>query len=167
MKKTTLVPVYDNDNNIISRVNYNENLDYWDGSNWTCGSAERHLGITRLRDGRYVLIHGTQWQGESPTAEVVTDQEALNAILRTGHDEMLDNDPRFRPLKRLLGSDAAEDEIGEDIIEITTSKPLRASGTSSYSITISPSEVDALGATLGDILELTIRRIGLPRGDGK
>ena len=45
---------------VIARVEYNNNLDFWDGHNWTCGSTGRHLGLTQLRDGRFVLIHGTQ-----------------------------------------------------------------------------------------------------------
>ena len=42
------VNVYE-DGKVIARVQYNDNLDYWDGKNWTCGSIGRHLGLTRLR----------------------------------------------------------------------------------------------------------------------
>jgi len=80
------VSVYDGEK-IIGQVDYNSCLDHWDGHNWTSGSTGLHLGITRLRkSGKYVLIHGTQWQGEKDRAEVVTDEEALQAIL--------DNDPK-------------------------------------------------------------------------
>ena len=39
---------------IIARVQYNASLDFFDGNNMTCGEMGRHLGITRLQDGRYV-----------------------------------------------------------------------------------------------------------------
>lgn len=93
---------------IIARVNYNANLDFDDGSNMTCGETGRHLGITCLHDGRFVLIHGTQWQGERPWAEVVDDTKALDAILRTGHSELL-SDPKFAPLKALAESTLIEE----------------------------------------------------------
>jgi hypothetical protein len=70
---------------VIAQVEYNSNLDHWDGYNWTCGETGRHLGVTQLEDKRFVLIHGTQWQGEKAWAEVVTDEKALQAILK--HDE--------------------------------------------------------------------------------
>jgi len=93
---------------IIARVQYNANLDFFDGNNMTCGEMGRHLGITRLQDGRYVLIHGTQWQGERNWAEVVMDGEALDAIMRTGHSELL-NEPKYAPLKELAESTLIEE----------------------------------------------------------
>lgn len=56
-KKEYRVNVYDEEENVIGRVRYNNNLDYWDGSNWTCGGLGKHKGLTKLRDGRYVLIY--------------------------------------------------------------------------------------------------------------
>lgn len=85
---------------VIARVNYNALLDHWDGNNWSDGGVGTHLGITQLRDGRYVLIHGTQWQGCSDWAETVTDEEALQAILKSGNAELLDK-PKFKRLKDL------------------------------------------------------------------
>ena len=58
-----MVNVYE-DGEIIAVVEYNNNLDYWDGSNWTAGSTGRHEGLTQLEDGQFVLIEGTDWQGE-------------------------------------------------------------------------------------------------------
>lgn len=114
------IPVYDIDEDgeqhAIARVRYNQRLDYWDGHNWGSGYPGCHLGITMLKDGRYVLIHGTQWQGARDYAEVVTDQEALDAIMRTDHQELLE-EPMFRPLADRLaeemeeeGSDSAVEE---------------------------------------------------------
>jgi len=94
------VNVYDDEGNVIGKVRYNADLDFWDGRNWTCGSTGRHQGITKLKDGRYVIIHGTQWQGERDTAEVVTAEDALQAILKSGHDDLLDT-KKFKALKKL------------------------------------------------------------------
>lgn len=91
MKEEVVVNVYDGDGEeIIATVEYNNNLDYWNGSNWQNGGTGRHKGLTILEDGRYVLIHGTDWQGEKDHAEIITKQEALQEILRTGDHELLD-----------------------------------------------------------------------------
>jgi hypothetical protein len=92
-----MVNIYE-DGQIIARVNYNKNLDYWDGRNWTCGSTGRHKGLTKLKDGRYVLIHGTQWQGESNHGEIISDTEALQEIMESGNIKLLE-DRRFKELK--------------------------------------------------------------------
>ena len=92
------VTVRNSNDEIVARVHYNDCLDYWDGHNNTSGSPGRHIGITRLADGQYVLIHGTQWQGEHDTAEIVTENEALQEILRTGNGDML-NKPKWADLK--------------------------------------------------------------------
>jgi hypothetical protein len=105
MKK---VNVYDESGKVVGRVNYNSNLDHWDGHNHTCGSTGRHLGITKLKDGRFVLIRGTQWQGEQNIAEVVTAEEALQAILSSGNDEMLDEE-KFGELKKLNNETMTEE----------------------------------------------------------
>lgn len=97
------VNVYENEwamGPVIARVEYNSRLDHWNGSNWSDGGVGTHLGITQLRDGRYVLIHGTQWEGERDWAEVVTDERALQAVLKSGNDHLLDQ-PRFRRLKEM------------------------------------------------------------------
>lgn len=84
------VNVYDNDGRVIARVTYNHNLDRWDGHNWTCGSTGRHLGLTQLADGRFVLIRGTQWQGEQDRAEIISRDCAIQEILRSENEELLD-----------------------------------------------------------------------------
>lgn len=95
------VPVFDEYGEVIAQVEYNENLDFWDGNNHTCGSTGRHMGLTKLASGNYVLIHGTQWQGESDTAEIVSAKQALSAILRSGNDELLEEE-KFKDLKELM-----------------------------------------------------------------
>ncbi len=71
---------------VIGMVEYTANLDYWDGSNNTSGSSGHHLGIGKTQDGRYYLIHGTQWQGERDSAEIVSEEEAKSAVLRHNPD---------------------------------------------------------------------------------
>ena len=106
------VPVYDGNGNVVGRVRYNQQLDYWDGRNWSSGEVGKHLGITRLKDGRYVLIHGSQWEGERATAEVVSDQEALEAILKTGNQHILKL-KKYKKLKDLF--ETMPDEEDDDI----------------------------------------------------
>jgi len=104
------VNVYE-DGKVIARVQYNDNLDFWDGSNWTCGSPGRHLGLTRLRkSGQYVLIHGTDFQGEQDRAEIVTDEEAYQAIVSSGNFELLEKFPDLRRFEEDLDTDEDPDE---------------------------------------------------------
>lgn len=82
-----MVNVYE-DGQVIARVKYTDNLDIWDGHNW-CRGTGRHLGLTRLKDGRFVLVHGTQWVGERPYAEIISEDQALQEILKADNDELL------------------------------------------------------------------------------
>lgn len=93
------VNVYSGDT-VIARVRYNQNLDYWDGRNWSNGGTGRHKGLTKLKDGRYVLIHGTDWQGEKDWAEVISPEQALQEILKSGNMELLKT-KRFKELRSL------------------------------------------------------------------
>lgn len=100
-KKEYRIPVYEHEGgHIVARVRYNQALDFWDGRNWQNGGLGRHKGITKLVDGRYVIIYGTDWQGERDYGLVVTPQEALQEILKSGHPELLDT-KKFRELKEL------------------------------------------------------------------
>jgi putative transposon-encoded protein len=106
------VPVYD-DGEVVARVEYNSKLDFWDGRNMTSGSTGRHLGYTRLKSGKFVLIHGTQWQGEQVTAEVVTPEELVQAAARTGHlDEIY---TAFPELKGTLEEEEMEAPVPEAV----------------------------------------------------
>ena len=99
-EKEYRVNVYDENGNVVARVRYNANLDYWNGRNWENGGTGRHKGLTKLKDGRYVLIHGTDWQGEKDWAEVITPEQALQEILKSGNTELLET-KKFKELKRL------------------------------------------------------------------
>lgn len=94
-----MIPVYDGDE-IVGEVAYNDDLDFWDGHNYTRGSTGRHLGIARLESGDYVLIHGTQWQGERNHAEVIDAERAVQEILKSGNSTLFDEE-RFSELGEL------------------------------------------------------------------
>lgn len=94
------VNVLDENGQVVGRVRYNNNLDWWDGNNWTCGAVGKHKGLTKLKDGRYVLIHGTQWRGEKDYAEIISQEEALQEILQSGNTDLL-NTEKFAELKEL------------------------------------------------------------------
>jgi hypothetical protein len=91
---------YDLDGDVIARVRYNQNLDFWDGRNWQNGGMGRHKGITKLKDGRYVIIIGSDWQGERDYAYIVDADEALQEILKAQLLELLDT-KKFAGLKKL------------------------------------------------------------------
>ncbi len=93
-----MVNVFDGEE-VVGQVSENTNLDYWDGNNHTCGSTGRHKGLTVLQDGRYVLIHSSQWQGERDNAEVITAETALREILVSGNEELFKDFPELEKLK--------------------------------------------------------------------
>jgi len=89
------IPVYDNEE-IVATVSYNDNLDYWDGNNRTNGGVGLHKGLTRLKkSGKYVLIHGTQWQGSRDYAEVVSKKQAVREIIASGNNELFERYPEL------------------------------------------------------------------------
>lgn len=107
-----MVNVYDG-YDVIARVKYNNNLDYWDGHNMSNGGVGRHKGLTRLKDGRYVLIYGTQWESERDYAEVITAGQALQEILHAGRLELLE-EPKFKELKEMYKRKYANQEWEEE-----------------------------------------------------
>ena len=110
-EKEYRVNVYENEfmEEVVARVRYNQNLDFWDGRNFTCGSTGRHKGLTKLKDGRYVLIHGTQWQGEKDYAIVISAEQALQEILKSGNHDLLET-KKFRELKELYEKQMVDEE---------------------------------------------------------
>lgn len=87
-----MVKVYEyiGDTEIIADVEYNNNLDIWNGQNWQSGGTGQHKGLTRLEDGRFVLIHGSDWQGVQDYGVIITESEALNEIIESGNLDLLD-----------------------------------------------------------------------------
>jgi hypothetical protein len=106
---------FGHEDEIIARVRYNTILDYWDGSNWKNGGVGRHKGITKLKDGRYVIIIGTDWQGERDYAYVVDADEALQEILKAQQLDLLDT-KKFAGLKKLYEEKCLieDDELEEE-----------------------------------------------------
>lgn len=92
------VKVYDGEN-VIGFVEYNDNLDVWNGRNYQNGGTGHHLGITKISDGRFVLIYGTDWQGGKDYAEVVSDEKAFHEIMEADRYDLLEED-KFKELKK-------------------------------------------------------------------
>lgn len=108
------VNVYRNGCELIGVVNYNNNLDYFEGMNLQNGGVGCHKGITKLRDGSFVIIIGSDYQGDSNHAYVASDEEALTEIIESGNLELLDL-RKFKSLKELyektmLIEDESDDE---------------------------------------------------------
>ncbi len=99
---------------VVGRVRYNNILDHWNGSEWSVGSVGHHMGITKLANGKYVLIYGTQWEYEKDWAEVVTDTAALQAILQANKVELLAR-KKFKRLAAMYKDLEQEEEEAEDI----------------------------------------------------
>lgn len=85
-----MVNVFDRSGEIIADVDYNNNLDRWNGQNWQSGGTGKHRGLTRLEDGRFVLIHGSDWQGVESYAELISKEDALQEILKSRDLDLLD-----------------------------------------------------------------------------
>ncbi len=107
------IPVYEQEGRpdapVVARVQYNQMLDNWNGSNWQRGGVGRHLGLAILRDGTPVLIYGTNWQGERDYGVTVTMQEAIRAILGTHDSDDILAQPRFRSLREWADSNLAQE----------------------------------------------------------
>ena len=99
------VNVYGEDGSIISRVKYNTNLDIWDGRKYGRGTGY-HLGLTQLVDGRFVLISGTDWQGQHDSAEIISRSRAIQEILRANNVGLLDKYGLRAEAERLLIQEA-------------------------------------------------------------
>jgi hypothetical protein len=97
------IPVYSSfdDEEIIGHVKPNSNLDYWDGHNWTNGGTGLHKGLTRLKNGNYVIIITSQWQGSKDYGFLVSEREALQEILKSGRMELLE-EKKFKDLKDFM-----------------------------------------------------------------
>lgn len=88
---------------VVGRVRYNEDLDYWDGSRYGNGGVGYHKGITKLKDGRYVIIFGSEHQESRDYAVIVNKEAALYAILESNHLELLE-DKKYRELKDMYNN---------------------------------------------------------------
>ena len=91
MKDQYRVNVYEDEmsKEVIARVRYNSNLDYWDGHNWRNGDPGKHKGLTKLKDDRYVLINGSDWQGDKDFGIIISKHDALQEILKSQNLDLL------------------------------------------------------------------------------
>lgn len=89
----------------VARVRYNENLDHWDGSNWSNGGVGQHLGITRLRkSGKMVIIYGSNRQNSINCGITVTDDVATSMILSNNAD-VIKKYPHLQKIAEELDTD--------------------------------------------------------------
>lgn len=57
---------------------------YWDGNNHiskATGSQWDHETLYKSSKGRYYLVHNSQWQGSSPSAQFVEPRDAARWII--------------------------------------------------------------------------------------
>ena len=80
------VTLYDN-GEAIGVVAYTDNMDMWNGSNNQCGGTGLHAGIGKLKDGRFYVCNGSQWQGSVDSATVISEEDAKSFCLRNNADE--------------------------------------------------------------------------------
>jgi predicted RNase H-related nuclease YkuK (DUF458 family) len=71
-----------------------------------------HKGITKLKDGRFVIIIGSQMQGSKDYAYIVSKEEALQEVIKSGNLELLE-DKKFDELKTLYEKLCELEEIDE------------------------------------------------------
>jgi len=86
----------------ISRVRYNNDLDCWDGSNFKgsgCGVGI-NKGITKMMDGRYVILYSSLFKGNKDYGLVVTEEDALLEIINSNNLHLLDR-VKYRELREL------------------------------------------------------------------
>ena len=114
MKKQYLINVLSEDDlQVIARVQYNNNLDYWDGRNFQNGGLGLHKGLTKLKDGRYVIIKTSQWEGYKDKAYVISPHMALQEILKSYNHYLLDF-KKFKELKDLYKNSGLEEMEADD-----------------------------------------------------
>lgn len=95
---------------IIGSVKYNSDLDYWSGSSWENGGKGKHKGIAKRKNGTFVIIVGTDWQGQREYAYEVSNEEALEEILEAGQEDLLD-EKKFSVLKELHEAQQLEKKL--------------------------------------------------------
>ncbi len=100
------VNVYDDKGELVARVKYTDNLDRWDGWNWSSGERGCHKGLTQLTDGRYVLVYGTQWQGDRDRAVIISAERAVREVLESDNEDLLDTYGLRKLAEEMLLSEA-------------------------------------------------------------
>jgi|SRR5690554_2134137 len=78
------------------------NCDRWDGNNLTTGGTGLSLIVYRTKDDRYLVIHGTSWQGEDDQATVFDKQDFLEYMTKINREKEARNIIRQPQPKELL-----------------------------------------------------------------
>lgn len=107
-----MIYVYDKNENVVASVRYNNNLDFWNGEFLSCGIKDMHKGLTKLEDGRYVLIYGSNVVNSKNVAEVVSDYQAYKEIMLSGSIELFLQD-RFKDLLKFNQEPRKENLVKE------------------------------------------------------
>jgi hypothetical protein len=61
----------------------------WDGSNWisvATGEQFEHQSLYRSRRGRFYVVHRSDWQGNIPHAEWISNEEAVRWLIANDHE---------------------------------------------------------------------------------
>lgn len=108
----SLVKLYKNkqSDEIVGDVEYNEKLDTWNGRNYQSGGTGRHLGYGQTESGEYYLIYGTQWQGETDYAVIVSPERIIKEIIKAQKTDELKYYPE---LLEIYEKDFQKKEINE------------------------------------------------------
>ena len=113
----------------ISSVAYNDKLGNWDGQKYCEEDFGFKKGITKLRSGSYVLIEDPPSYNGRAYAYKISDKEALDEILESGHKELLDQ-KKFDRLKELYKSMILKDvEKGKKYDDFINNERLRLNDT--------------------------------------
>jgi len=100
---------------VVARVKYNKNLDSIINTDCCNPKLGLHRGLTKLKTGKYVLIYGTDWQGSKDYAEIISKEEALNEILKSDNDYLLEKYPDLKELydTSIITEEEEEEEEAE------------------------------------------------------
>ena len=80
------------DGTVVDTENASQHWDEatrWNGNNHisvATGSQWEHQTLYRSRRGRYYIEHTSQWQGSTPSAEWVSNEEAARWLLANEHE---------------------------------------------------------------------------------
>jgi len=80
------------DGTVVDTANASQHWDEdtrWNGNNHisvATGSQWEHQTLYRSRRGRYYIEHTSQWQGSTPSAEWVSNEEAARWLLANEHE---------------------------------------------------------------------------------
>jgi len=94
--------IYNNEDlkgKLIARVRNNTNLDYFNGEYWFNTEKGSHRGLTKLGDGRYVLMHSYDDESKRDYGYVITEKEALDEIIKAQRFDLFKT-KKFKDLKK-------------------------------------------------------------------